>query len=60
LGSNGTALLNVADEFFFGNQIGTLAIELGDKVDFTNIGFHGGWTFAVQFESGNSTKGGLT
>jgi hypothetical protein len=43
----------VADEFVFADQIGTLAIKPGNQVNFPNLGFHGGGAFAVQFQSGH-------
>ena len=46
------AVEQIALQFFFGNQVGTLAIELRDQVDFADLGLDGRGTFAVQFQSG--------
>jgi hypothetical protein len=46
------AVKQIALQFFFGNQVGTLGIELRDQVDFADIGLDGRGTFAVQLQSG--------
>jgi hypothetical protein len=40
----------IADEFFFGDEVGTFAVELRDQEDFADIGFDGGGALAVEFE----------
>jgi hypothetical protein len=41
----------IALQLRFRNQVGTLAIELREQVNFTDIGLDGRGTFAVQLES---------
>jgi hypothetical protein len=46
------AVEQVADELFFRDPVGTLAVELRDQEDFADVGFDGGGTLAVEFERG--------
>jgi hypothetical protein len=42
----------IADEFFFGDEVGPFAVELGDQGDFADVGFDGGGALAVELERG--------